>query len=63
MTLDKLFGWFFKLVRGFYNILDKTLSFDIGGLSFSFWDILCVFMILSLVISALIKSGGVTSDV
>lgn len=63
MTLDKLFGWFFKLVRGFYNILDNTLSFDIGGLSFSFWDMLCVFIILNLIISAFIKAGGVQSDV
>ena len=62
MTLDLLFGWFFKFIRGCYNILDKQLSFNIGSFNFSMWDILCVFMILSLVMSALIKTGGVSSD-
>lgn len=57
-----IFDWFFKFIRGCYNILDKKLVFGVGTLVFSMWDILCVFMILSLVISALIKTGGVSSD-
>lgn len=58
ISLDLLFGWFFKFINGLYRILRHDMNFSFAGIEFSMWEVLCVFIVLHLMISAFVKAGG-----